>query len=82
MCTTATKTLRVRIKDKQVPVLRRMAREVNAVWNYCNQANRDHWRKHRRHLTGFDLNFRARVKHLLCFPLASDIADDDLPLHT
>ena len=33
-----------------------MARDVNTVWNYCNQASRDHWRKHRRHLTGFDLN--------------------------
>ena len=53
---TITKTLRLRIKDKHVPLLRRMAREVNTVWNYCNQANRDYWRKHRRHLTGFDLN--------------------------
>ena len=56
MYTIATKTLRVRIKDKHVSLLRRMAREVNTVWNYCNQANKDHWRKHRRHLTGFDLN--------------------------
>ena len=56
MGTNTTKTLRVRIKDKHVPLLRRMAREVNIVWNYCNQANSDHWRKHRRHLTGFDLN--------------------------
>ena len=56
MCSIATKTLRVRIKDRHVPVLRRMAREVNTVWNYCNHANKDHWRKHRRNLTGFDLN--------------------------
>ena len=56
MCTIAAKTLRVRIKDRHVLLLRRMAREVNTVWNYCNQANRDHWRKHRRCLTGFDLN--------------------------
>ena len=56
MCTTATKTLRVRIKDKHIPLLRRMATEVNTVWNYCNQASRDHWRKRGRHLTGFDLN--------------------------
>ena len=53
---TITKTLRVRIKDKHVFLLYRMAREVNTVWNYCNQASKDHWRKHRRHLTGFDLN--------------------------
>ena len=56
MCTIATKTLRLRIKDKHIPLLRRMAREVSTVWNYCNQASRDHWRKNRRHLTGFDLN--------------------------
>ena len=56
MCTTFTKTLRVRVKDRHVPLLRRMAREVNTVWNYCNQANKDAWRRDRRHLTGFDLN--------------------------
>ena len=56
MCTTATKTLRIRVKDRHVPLLRRMAREINTVWNYCNQANRDHWRRNRRNLSGFDLN--------------------------
>ena len=56
MSTTVTKTLRVRIKDKHVALLRRMAKEVNTVWNYCNQANRDHWRKYHQHLTGYDLN--------------------------
>ena len=61
MSTTLAKTLRVRVKDKHLPLLhlpllRRMASEVNTVWNYCNQANRDHWRRYRRHLTGFDLN--------------------------
>ena len=25
-------------------------------WNYCDQANEDHWRKYRRNLTGCDLN--------------------------
>ena len=56
MGTIVTKTLRSRIRDKHIPLLRRMAKEANTVWNYCNQANKDHWRKHRRHLTGFDLN--------------------------
>ena len=56
MSTTVTKTLRVRIKDKHVALLRRMAKEVNTVWNYCNQANQDHWRKYHQHLTGYDLN--------------------------
>ena len=56
MCTIAIKTLRVRIKDKHTSLLRRMATEGNTVWNYCNQASRDHWRKRRQQLTGFDLN--------------------------
>jgi len=29
-----TKTLRLRIKDKHAKVLRRMARDVNMVWNF------------------------------------------------
>ena len=56
MSTALPKHSGVRIKDKHAPLLRRMASEVNLVWNYCNQANRNHWRKHRQHLTGFDLN--------------------------
>ena len=56
MGTIITKTLKVRVKDKHIPLLRRMASEVNFVWNYCNQTNRKNWRNHRQHLTGFDLN--------------------------
>ena len=56
MGTILTKTLKVRVKDKHIPLLRRMASEVNFVWNYCNQTNRKNWRNHRQHLTGFDLN--------------------------
>ena len=33
---TATKTLKLRIKDKHAKVLRQMAREVNQVWNHIN----------------------------------------------
>ena len=33
---TATKTLKLRIKDKPAKVLRQMAREVNQVWNHIN----------------------------------------------
>lgn len=33
---TATRVLRVRIKDKHSAVLEQLAREVNFVWNYCN----------------------------------------------
>ena len=34
-----TKTLRLRIKDKHARVLSAMAREVNQVWNYCNETS-------------------------------------------
>ena len=33
---TATKTLKLRLKDKHAKVLRQMAREVNQVWNHIN----------------------------------------------
>ena len=32
-----TKTLKVRVKDKHVPLLNSMARSVNFVWNYVNE---------------------------------------------
>ena len=56
MGTYVIKTLRLRVKDKHVQLLNQMGRETNAVWNYCNQANKDNWRKHRKDLTGYDLN--------------------------
>ena len=33
----STKTLKVRVWDKHVPLLNRMARSVNFVWNYINE---------------------------------------------
>ena len=30
-------TLKLRVKDKHAKVLGAMAREVNQVWNYCNE---------------------------------------------
>lgn len=36
---TAVKTLKVRVKDKHASVLRRMAREVNMVWNFANETS-------------------------------------------
>lgn len=32
-----TRTLRLRLKDKHSAFLREQAREVNFVWNYCNE---------------------------------------------
>ena len=34
----ATKTLKLRIKDKHAAVLSAMAREVNQVWNYSRRS--------------------------------------------
>ena len=48
-----------------------MASEVNTVWNYCNQANQDHWHKYHHHLTGFDLN-KLCAGSSTSFPLIGD----------
>ena len=48
------KTLRVRVKDRHTPVLRRMAAEVNAVWNACNAHQIEVFRREGRFLSGFD----------------------------
>ena len=50
-----TKTLRLRIKDKHARVLSAMAREVNQVWNYCNETSHRAIRERSRWLSGYDL---------------------------
>ena len=50
-----TKTLRVRIKDKHAKVLSAMAREVNQVWNFCNETSHRAIRERRQWLSGYDL---------------------------
>lgn len=32
-----TKTLKVRVKDKDIPLLKRMAFKVNQIWNVANE---------------------------------------------
>ena len=49
------KTLKLRIKDKHATVLSAMAREVNCVWNYCNQISARAIRERCEWLSGFDL---------------------------
>ncbi len=51
----AVKTLRLRIKDKHARVLCAMAREVNTVWNFCNETSQRAIRERRQWLSGFDL---------------------------
>lgn len=53
---TCTKTLKVRVKDKHASVLRSMARDVNMVWNYCNEVSTRALRERGKFLSGFDLN--------------------------
>ena len=50
-----TKTLRLRIKDKHARVLCAMAREVNQVWNYCNETSHRAISERRQWLSGYDL---------------------------
>ena len=53
------KTLKLRIKDKHAKVLLAMARDVNTVWNFCNETQyrslRRYTNKPQRWLSGFDL---------------------------
>ncbi|MDE2607871.1 MAG: transposase, partial [Burkholderiales bacterium] len=51
---TATRVLRVRIKDRHATWLSSLAREVNLVWNYCNELQARVFERERRFLSGFD----------------------------
>jgi IS605 OrfB family transposase len=50
-----TKTLRLRVKDKHRKVLSEMARDVNQVWNFCNETSYRAIRERRQFLSGHDL---------------------------
>jgi len=50
-----TKTLRLRIKDKHAKALFAMAREVNTVWNFCNETSAKAVRERQKFLSGYDL---------------------------
>ena len=50
-----TKTLRLRIKDKHARVLSAMAREVNRVFNFCNETSFRAIRERHQWLSGYDL---------------------------
>jgi len=51
---TRTKVLRLRLKDKHAKFLRDLAREVNFVWNYCNELQITMFNRERRFLSGYD----------------------------
>ena len=50
-----TKTLKLRLKDKHAKSLLAMAREVNQVWNFCNETSQKAIRERRHWLSGYDL---------------------------
>ena len=49
------KTLKLRVKDKHASALLAMAREVNQVWNFCNETSARAIRERGKFLSGFDL---------------------------
>lgn len=50
------KTLKVRIKDKHAVRLRAMARDVNFIWNYCNDLSNRFIREKSAFLSGYDFH--------------------------
>jgi putative transposase len=50
----ATRVLRLRVKDKHAAWLSSLAREVNTVFNYCNELSIKVFERERRFLSGFD----------------------------
>jgi putative transposase len=51
---TKSKVLRLRLKDKHAKFLGDLAREVNFVWNYCNELQITMFNRERRFLSGYD----------------------------
>src|SRR5580700_287905 len=51
---TKTRVLRLRLKDKHAKILRDLAREVNFVWNYCNELQITMFNREHRFLSGYD----------------------------
>ena len=51
----STKTLKVRIKDKHAALLRRMASQVNQVFNFVNETSERAIRERQQFMTGYDL---------------------------
>ena len=50
----AVRVLRLRVKDKHATWLCGLAREVNTVFNYCNELSAKVFERERRFLSGFD----------------------------
>jgi IS605 OrfB family transposase len=51
-----TKTLKVRVRDKHIPLLNKMARNVNFVWNYINELSDRSIQEQGLFLSDFDID--------------------------
>lgn len=51
-----TRVLRLRLKDKHAAALQAMARDVNFVWNFCNDLSFKVWQRERRFLSEYDID--------------------------
>lgn len=49
------KTLQLRIKDKHASALDALARDVNMVWNYCNELSCKHFQRTGKFFSAYDL---------------------------
>src|SRR5260370_12603314 len=80
---TATRVLRLRVKDKHASWLSRLAREVNTVFNYCNELSVKVFERERRVLSAFDfcpfLKGVTRVDSSFHLPVQPD---SQLPQHS
>ncbi|MDF2489556.1 MAG: transposase, orfB, partial [Pseudomonas sp.] len=52
----ATKTLKIRVRDKHAAQLREASRAVNLVWNYVNELSSRSIRERGRFLSAFDMH--------------------------
>ncbi len=53
---TCTRSLRLRLKDKHASWLGTLAKDVNLVWNYCNETSIRAIERHHKYLSGYDLD--------------------------
>lgn len=56
LSSTSVRVLRLRLKDRHASWLRDRAKDVNFVWNYCNETSTRAIERHKKYLSGYDLS--------------------------
>lgn len=70
------KTLKVRVKDKHSPLLKKMAAEVNQVWNYSNELSFRMITERGKWMSGFDFHpYTVGASKEFCFITAATIQE-------